>query len=151
MPFAGLAFGLGTFAAIGLPGFANFAGEIMIFFGAFKNGWEMGASYFPNRDRACALGRGDLDGLYAARLSQDVHGNPSERWTKGCCDLQPGLRVPVTLLVRHCFAPDFFRNLLCESWRRLRTISPRRHVRRRGYDSHALCAVSRACRRYDAR
>src|SRR5207302_8204461 len=41
MPFAGLAFGLGAFAAIGLPGFANFAGEIMIFFGAFKNGWEI--------------------------------------------------------------------------------------------------------------
>src|SRR6184192_143204 len=42
MPFAGLAFGLGAFAAIGLPGFANFAAEVMIFFGAFKNGWEMG-------------------------------------------------------------------------------------------------------------
>src|SRR5438477_4871934 len=41
MPFAGLAFGLGAFAAIGLPGFANFAAEVMIFFGAFKNGWEM--------------------------------------------------------------------------------------------------------------
>src|SRR5207245_7371475 len=41
MPFAGLAFGLGVFAAIGLPGFANFAGEIMIFFGAFENGWTM--------------------------------------------------------------------------------------------------------------
>src|SRR5437870_9115309 len=34
MPFAGLAFGIGVFAAIGLPGFANFAGEIMISFGA---------------------------------------------------------------------------------------------------------------------
>src|SRR5438552_11286622 len=41
MPFAGLAFGLGAFAAIGLPGFANFAAEIMVFFGAFQNGWEM--------------------------------------------------------------------------------------------------------------
>src|SRR5205807_6354760 len=41
MPFAGLAFGLAAFAAIGLPGFANFAGEIMIFFGAFKNGWTV--------------------------------------------------------------------------------------------------------------
>src|SRR4029077_6282183 len=34
MPFAGLAFGFATFAAIGLPGLANFASEIMIFFGA---------------------------------------------------------------------------------------------------------------------
>src|ERR1700751_6354047 len=39
MPFASLAFGFGVFTAIGLPGLANFAGEIMIFFGAFKNGW----------------------------------------------------------------------------------------------------------------
>src|SRR5256712_2613674 len=36
---AAVAFGFGVFAAIGLPGLANFAGEIMIFFGAFKNGW----------------------------------------------------------------------------------------------------------------
>src|SRR6266704_5257114 len=41
MPFAGLAFGFATFAAIGLPGLANFASEIMIFFGAIRNGWEM--------------------------------------------------------------------------------------------------------------
>src|SRR5260370_25766015 len=41
MPFAGLAFGFAAFAAIGLPGFANFASEIRIFFGAIRNGWEM--------------------------------------------------------------------------------------------------------------
>src|SRR5947209_16063715 len=41
MPFAGLIFGFGAFAAIGLPGLANFASEIMIFFGAFRHGWEM--------------------------------------------------------------------------------------------------------------
>src|SRR5262249_30188336 len=35
MPFAGFAFGVAASAAIGLPGFANFAGEVMIFFGAF--------------------------------------------------------------------------------------------------------------------
>lgn len=38
MPFAGLAFGLAAFAAIGLPGFANFAAEVMVFFGAFAKG-----------------------------------------------------------------------------------------------------------------
>ena len=35
MPFLALAFGLGLFASIGLPGFANFASEVMVFFGAF--------------------------------------------------------------------------------------------------------------------
>src|SRR5438067_10486222 len=39
MPIASFAFGLGLFAAIGLPGFANFAAEIMIVFGAFRNGF----------------------------------------------------------------------------------------------------------------
>src|SRR4029077_887460 len=41
MPFAGLVFGFGAFAAIGLPGLANFGGEIMVFFGAFATNWEM--------------------------------------------------------------------------------------------------------------
>src|SRR5260370_18864434 len=41
MPFAGLAFGLGAFATIGLPGFANFAPQIMVFFGCFKPAWML--------------------------------------------------------------------------------------------------------------
>ncbi len=35
-PWLGFTFGLAAFASIGLPGFANFASEITIFFGAFK-------------------------------------------------------------------------------------------------------------------
>ena len=35
MPFAALTFGLAMFASIGLPGFANFASEVMTFFGAW--------------------------------------------------------------------------------------------------------------------
>ena len=37
-PFLGYAFGMAAFASIGLPGFANFASEAMVFFGAFKAG-----------------------------------------------------------------------------------------------------------------
>jgi NADH-quinone oxidoreductase subunit M len=37
MPRLSFVFGLATFASIGLPGFANFASELLIFFGAFKN------------------------------------------------------------------------------------------------------------------
>src|SRR6267142_6739126 len=38
MPRAALAFGLAAFASIGLPGFANFSGEVMVLFGTFRNG-----------------------------------------------------------------------------------------------------------------
>src|SRR4029077_14191395 len=38
MPLAALAFGLAAFASIGLPGFANFPGEVMVLFGTFRNG-----------------------------------------------------------------------------------------------------------------
>jgi NADH-quinone oxidoreductase subunit M len=38
MPAFGLLFGFATMASVGLPGFGNFAGEVMIFFGAFSAG-----------------------------------------------------------------------------------------------------------------
>jgi NADH-quinone oxidoreductase subunit M len=38
MPTFGLLFGFAAMAAVGLPGFANFAGELMVFFGAFSAG-----------------------------------------------------------------------------------------------------------------
>jgi NADH-quinone oxidoreductase subunit M len=38
MPTLCFVFGLATFASIGLPGFANFASELLVFFGAFRNG-----------------------------------------------------------------------------------------------------------------
>jgi NADH-quinone oxidoreductase subunit M len=37
-PFLTVVFAFGAFASIGLPGLANFAGEVMIFLGAFTNG-----------------------------------------------------------------------------------------------------------------
>lgn len=37
MPMLSFMFGLALFASIGLPGFANFASELLVFFGAFKN------------------------------------------------------------------------------------------------------------------
>ena len=37
-PFLGYAFGMAAFASIGRPGFANFARELMVFFGAFGTG-----------------------------------------------------------------------------------------------------------------
>ena len=43
VPFLAVTFGFGAFASIGLPGFANFASEITILFGAFKNASSISA------------------------------------------------------------------------------------------------------------
>src|SRR5881398_2912738 len=103
MPFAGLAFGLGAFAAVGLPGLANFAGEIMIFFGAFKNGWEM--AHFHLFQIATVLGLWGvvISAVYMLRAYRTTFMGPiPERW-KDILDLRPALRVPVTLLVGALF------------------------------------------------
>ncbi len=41
MPRLGLLFGFAALASIGLPGFANFPGELMVFFGAFHAGAKL--------------------------------------------------------------------------------------------------------------
>ncbi len=45
MPMLTLLMGLAVFASIGLPGFANFAGEILILFGAFGSLIDLGSGF----------------------------------------------------------------------------------------------------------
>ena len=110
MPFAGLAFGLGAFAAIGLPGFANFAGEIMIFFGAFKNGWEIERFHIFQIATVLALWGVVISAVYMLRAYRKTFMgpvNPESDW-KALVDLRPALRVPVTLLVGALICFGFF-------------------------------------------
>ena len=99
MPLAGLGFGLGAFAAIGLPGFANFAGEIMIFFGAVRNGWEMGRLHTFQIATALALWGVVLSTVYMLRAYRKAFMGTTRVAWKELVDLRPGLRVPITLLV----------------------------------------------------
>jgi NADH-quinone oxidoreductase subunit M len=108
MPFAGLAFGLGVFAAIGLPGFANFVGEIMIIFGAFKNGWTMDGFHIFQIATVLALWGVVISTVYMLRAYRKAFmGTISEQW-KQLVDLRPTLRVPVTLLVGALLCYGFF-------------------------------------------
>ena len=63
MPFIGVAVVAAMMAGCGLPGFANFVGEVMALFARLEK--------FSRRDDFRRLGRvGDWRGLYAARDSQ---------------------------------------------------------------------------------
>src|SRR5881398_2492715 len=108
MPFAGLAFGLGAFAAVGLPGLANFAGEIMIFFGAFQNGWEMERFHIFQIATLLGLWGVVISAVYMLRAYRKTFmGRLGNRW-KELVDLRPALRVPVTLLVGALLCYGFF-------------------------------------------
>src|SRR5881394_1104304 len=108
MPFAGLAFGFGAFAAIGLPGLANFAGEIMIFFGSFKNGWAMDRFHIFQIATVLALWGVVISTVYMLRAYRKTFmGTVNERW-KELVDLRPVLCVPVILLVGALLCYGFF-------------------------------------------
>ena len=108
MPFAGLAFGFAAFATIGLPGFANFAGEIMIFFGAFQNGWEMQRFHIFQFATALALWGVVISAVYMLRAyRQTFMGTIAERW-ENLPDLRMSLRVPVSLLIAGLLWYGFF-------------------------------------------
>src|SRR5207244_8092938 len=82
MPFAGLAFGFATFAAIGLPGFTNFASEVMIFFGAIRNGWDMQRFHIFQIATVLALWGVVISTVYMLRAYRSIFMGPNERWIK---------------------------------------------------------------------
>jgi NADH-quinone oxidoreductase subunit M len=108
MPFAGLAFGFGAFASIGLPGLANFASEIMIFFGAFRNGWEMQRFHLFQIATVLALWGVVISTVYMLRAYRATFmGTMPERWAK-LADLGRGLRIPAAILIAALLAVGFF-------------------------------------------
>jgi NADH-quinone oxidoreductase subunit M len=99
MPFAGLAFGLGAFAAIGLPGFANFAAEVMVFFGAFTHHASLEKFHSFQIATVLALWGVVISAVYMLRAYRAVFmGVLPDRW-KNLPDLAASLRVPIVLLI----------------------------------------------------
>jgi NADH-quinone oxidoreductase subunit M len=113
-PFLSLAFGFAAFASIGLPGFANFASEIMIFFGAFK-----GQTFLTFNFRAAtvvALWGVVISAVYMLRAYRSVFlGEMDRRWND-VVDLARPLRWPLVMLLAGLlvagFYPQFFLNLI---------------------------------------
>jgi NADH-quinone oxidoreductase subunit M len=108
MPRAGFAFGLAAFASIGLPGFANFAGEIMVLFGAFRNGAN--PERFGIYQIAAVLGLWGvvISAVYMLRAYRAVFMGRIGDSLEGVSDLGRSLRVPVGLLVAMTMWFGFF-------------------------------------------
>ena len=108
MPFAGLAFGFAAFAAIGLPGFANFASEIMIFFGAIRNGWSMERFHLFQIATVLALWGVVISTVYMLRAYRSTFmGAINDRWSK-IVDLGQAARIPVAILIAGLLWFGFF-------------------------------------------
>ncbi|HWB61317.1 MAG TPA: proton-conducting transporter membrane subunit, partial [Chthoniobacteraceae bacterium] len=110
-PFLGLAFGFATFASIGLPGFANFASEIMVFFGAFNINTPPVAKVGLDSYKIAAvlaLWGVVISAVYMLRAYGSVFlGAADKRWS-GFQDMAPRLRWPVILLLAVLMVAGFF-------------------------------------------
>jgi NADH-quinone oxidoreductase subunit M len=99
MPALSFAFGLATFASIGLPGFANFASELLVFFGAFKNSTP-GAGFNEFQIvGTIALWGLVISAVYMLRAYRSIFmGEPQARW-QGVRDMPANPTWAVVLLV----------------------------------------------------
>jgi len=114
MPVLGFAFGLAAFASIGLPGFANFPSEILVFFGAFHHGTASPYSHYEIATMLALWGL-VISAVYMLRGYRAVfHGEIQDRWT-GLKDIA-ALRWPLILLLATLmlagFFPQIFINLI---------------------------------------
>jgi NADH-quinone oxidoreductase subunit M len=114
-PLFGLLFGLAAFASIGLPGFANFAGEILIFFGAFKNSVAGGSLWLPVAT-ILALWGVVISAVYMLRAYRAIFKGGDATPRIEVADLKDSLRWPAVMLISVLvvvgFWPQFVLNLI---------------------------------------
>ena len=108
MPLAAFAFGLGLFAAIGLPGFANFAAEIMVVFGAFQNGFDYQHFHMFQWATVLALWGVVISAVYMLRAYRRTFFGSSAKSELVITDIRSGFRVPIALLVAVSLVLGFF-------------------------------------------
>ena len=110
-PLLGLLFGLATFASIGLPGFANFAGELLVFFGAFKNTVAGGALWLPLAT-ILALWGVVISAVYGLRAFRAIFMGQQTSNAATVSDLTAAQRLPALLLLVPLLLAGFFPNLV---------------------------------------
>ncbi len=110
LPRLGLLFGFATFASIGLPGFANFAAEVAIFFGAFA-GEHAGMSWIRWATIGALWGV-VISAVYMLRAYRSLFMGPKPERLETPADLAWSVRLPLLLLLVALVAVGFVPDLL---------------------------------------
>ncbi len=111
-PSLAFLFGLVGMASIGLPGLANFAGEVMVFIASFKN-YDPAAGMGPVQITCIlAIWGVVISAIYMLRAYRKVFQGPFVKATEGASDLSLVDRVPAVLLAVVLLAVGLCPNLL---------------------------------------
>jgi len=106
LPFVGAVLMMAAFAGCGLPGFANFAGEITVFFGSWK--------VFPVVSVLAAWGALIVGAVYLLRAVRTMlHGGLESKWS-ALLDAHPWRRTPYVLLLAALLLFGCFPRLLTD-------------------------------------
>jgi NADH-quinone oxidoreductase subunit M len=121
MPAFGLLFGFAAMAAIGLPGFVGFAGELLVFFGAFISGDHLmgvagGKEVFQLNNyqiaTICAVWGVVISAVYMLRAYRRIFFGPlNDRWA-GLHEISGPARVAIATLIVVMLVTGFFPGLL---------------------------------------
>jgi NADH-quinone oxidoreductase subunit M len=107
LPFIGTALLMAALAGCGLPGFANFVGEVTVFFGA----WTV----FPLVTALAVWGALLIGALYMLRAMRDVlHGPLPEKWAAIPDASHVWRKLPYALLLASLFVFGCFPRLLTD-------------------------------------
>ena len=111
-PSLAFIFGIAAMASIGLPGLANFSGEVLVFLAAFKD-YDAAIGLGPVQI-ACILAIWGvvISAVYMLRAYRNIFHGPAVNSTQAAADISFSQRIPAVLLVVALFAVGLFPNLL---------------------------------------
>jgi len=111
-PKLAFVFGIAAMASIGLPGLANFAGEVLVFLSTFRN-YQPTVGLGPVQI-VCILSVWGvvISAVYMLRAYRSIFHGPSVKSTESATDLTLADRIPAALLVLVLLAVGLYPNLL---------------------------------------
>lgn len=105
-------FGIAAMASIGLPGLANFSGEVLVFLSAFQD-WDPAQPLGPVQI-ACILAIWGvvISAVYMLRAYRNIFQGPAVKSTEKAADLTLVDHIPAVLLILALLAVGCYPNLL---------------------------------------